>query len=262
VTFSGSMGVGCRIAGLTIQGETVGISCRDAMPTIQNCVVASPEGIAVEYWHNCSPELIDCTIVGRVEEGGDPGLVAYWRLDETQGMVAHDSEGEYDAMIVGVPLWQPEGGQIGGALLFDGADDYASAPVILDPAMGPISVFAWVKGGTPGQVILSQIGGTDWLMVVAHGCLKTDLKSAARGSKPLVSGAVIAEGNWHRVGLVWDGSNRSLYVNDVLVAEDTQQGLAACYGGVQIGCGKDAVPGTFWSGLIDDVRIYNRAVRP
>jgi len=27
------------------------------------------------------------------------------------------------------------------------------------------------------------------------------------------------------------------------------------------GAGKNLAPATFWSGLIDDVRIYNRAVR-
>jgi hypothetical protein len=29
-----------------------------------------------------------------------------------------------------------------------------------------------------------------------------------------------------------------------------------------IGCGATRTPETFWSGLIDDVRIYNRAVKP
>jgi hypothetical protein len=33
-------------------------------------------------------------------------------------------------------------------------------------------------------------------------------------------------------------------------------------GGLYIGVGKDYAPGTFFSGLIDDVRIYNRAVNP
>jgi hypothetical protein len=32
--------------------------------------------------------------------------------------------------------------------------------------------------------------------------------------------------------------------------------------GFYIGCGANLGPGTFFSGLIDDVRIYNRAVRP
>jgi len=29
-----------------------------------------------------------------------------------------------------------------------------------------------------------------------------------------------------------------------------------------IGCNSQHTPGTFWSGLIDDVRIYDRAVKP
>ena len=33
-------------------------------------------------------------------------------------------------------------------------------------------------------------------------------------------------------------------------------------GGVNIGCGKTMTPTTFFIGLIDDVRIYNRAVKP
>jgi hypothetical protein len=37
--------------------------------------------------------------------------------------------------------------------------------------------------------------------------------------------------------------------------------LAGSCGGLHIGCDKDQTPGTFWTGLIDDVRIYNRAVK-
>ncbi|MHC4440009.1 MAG: LamG-like jellyroll fold domain-containing protein [Planctomycetota bacterium] len=33
-------------------------------------------------------------------------------------------------------------------------------------------------------------------------------------------------------------------------------------GGLYIGTGKMMQPGTYFSGLIDDVRIYNRAVKP
>jgi hypothetical protein len=33
-------------------------------------------------------------------------------------------------------------------------------------------------------------------------------------------------------------------------------------GGVNIGCGTDVAPGNFFTGLIDEVRFYNRAVKP
>jgi len=61
---------------------------------------------------------------------------------------------------------------------------------------------------------------------------------------------------------VWNGSHRTLYVNDVVVAEDVQGGLEGSIDGLYVGTGKDMAPGTDWSGLIDDIRIYNRAVKP
>lgn len=70
------------------------------------------------------------------------------------------------------------------------------------------------------------------------------------------------DGNWHRIGFVWDGSNRILYVDGVAVAEDTQANLEESDDGLYIGTGKAMEPGTFWFGLIDDVRIYNRVVIP
>ena len=68
----------------------------------------------------------------------------------------------------------------------------------------------------------------------------------------------------HRVGLVWDGSYRTLYVDDIEVARDMdiQGDLEGSDGGLHIGAGKNLEPGSFWFGLIDDVRIYNRAISP
>jgi len=90
----------------------------------------------------------------------------------------------------------------------------------------------------------------------------TELKASGRGSAELLSQTVITDGNWHRIGLVWDGSHRTLYVDDIAVAEDTQTNLATSENGLYIGAGTAMEPGSFWSGLIDDVRIYNRAVTP
>jgi hypothetical protein len=194
-----------------------------------------------------------------------PGLVAYWKLDETQGNVAEDSAGDNDGTLSGEPLWQPEGGKVSGALQLDGVDDYLTTPFILNPADGRFSVFAWVKGGVPGQVIVSQIGGADWLCAdPSEGRLMTSLVPPAgrNVAQPLVSELVITDDNWHRIGFVWDGSHRRLYVDGVVVAADAQDALAGSVNGLYIGCGKAMEPGTFWFGLIDDVRIYNRAVHP
>jgi hypothetical protein len=134
---------------------------------------------------------------------------------------------------------------------------------VLNPADGALSVFAWIKGGAPGQVVVSQAGGLNWLCTdTSEGNLMTKLVSPNRQGKPLKSQTSITDGQWHRIGFVWDGLNRTLYVDDVAVAEDTQDSLESSYGGLYIGSGKGMEPDSFFSGLIDDVRIYNRAMSP
>jgi hypothetical protein len=192
----------------------------------------------------------------------DGTLAAHWRLDETEGTVALDSAGSHHAQVLGDPRWQPDGAVAGGALELDGTTLLA-AESILDPSDGPFSVFAWVNGGAPGQVIIAQNNGANWLGIDSIlGTVMSDLGSGGRFSKPLYSDAIITDATWHRVGFSWDGSNRSLYVDDILVAEDPDIGLAQCDGDLNIGCDKDMTPGLFFTGLIDDVRIYNRAVKP
>lgn len=197
----------------------------------------------------------------------DLRLLAHWMLDETEGSVAYDSAGSNDGVLIGNPVWQPTGGKVDGALQLDGIDDYVStANYILDPASQAFSVFAWIKGGAPGQVIISQIGypsGVNWLNSdPSEGSLMTELMGAGRAGRPLISKAVITDGQWHRIGFVWDGSGRRLYVDDVQVATDTQDVLKSSGGGLYIGAGSNLAPASFWSGLIDDVRIYDQAVMP
>jgi hypothetical protein len=193
----------------------------------------------------------------------DPTLIAHWALDETEGSIAYDSAGSNDAFVIGGPVWLPSGGQVDGALQLDGVDDCVITDSIRNPAEGALSVFVWVRVSVPGQVVLSQIGRENWLCTdSSEGNLMTELKSAGRDGCSLISETAITDGNWHRIGLVWDGSNRTLYVDDVVVAEDTQDSLTGSDSGLYIGSGKGMESGNYWSGLIDDVRIYNRAIRP
>jgi hypothetical protein len=200
------------------------------------------------------------------EEVNDPTLVAHWPLDEAVGTFSYDNTGVNDAFVIGGAAWQPNAGQVDGALELNGVDGCAIAGFVLNPANGPFSVFAWINGGAPGQVVLSQLNGANWMAADPDlGCLMTELMPPAVGRftpQPLKSESVITDGQWHRIGFVWDGVNRALYVDDILVAEDTQANLQGSDSGLYIGTGKAMESGTYWSGLIDDVRIYNRAVRP
>jgi hypothetical protein len=192
-------------------------------------------------------------------------LIAYWKLDEIEGTIAEDSVGDKDGTLNGEPLWQPADGKVGGALQLDGIDDYVSTPFILDPAKGSFSAFAWIKSDAPGQVIISQTGslGGTWLGTnSSEGKLMTGLSDVFFGA--LESESVITDSQWHHVGLVYDSaSHRHLYVDGVEANVDS--GYVAGMpsdGGLYIGAAKDLDANSFFSGLIDDVRIYNRAVIP
>ncbi len=54
----------------------------------------------------------------------------------------------------------------------------------------------------------------------------------------------------------------NLYVDDVHIAMDNQSSLSGSTGGLVIGVGQGNQADSFWSGMIDDVRIYNRVVTP
>jgi hypothetical protein len=200
------------------------------------------------------------------EDLDDSTLAAHWALDEAEGTVAVDSiseNGYSNGYALGNPLWQPNGGIVDGAIQLDGVDDYIITAPVLNPANGPFSVLAWIKGGAAGQTIISEPGGVNWLSTdPLDGTLVTELTSAGRSGTPLLSETVITDGDWHRIGLVWDGSFRTLFVDSTAMAQDMQDGLGDSDNGLYIGTGNAMEPGTFWSGMIDDVRIYNRVVIP
>jgi hypothetical protein len=144
----------------------------------------------------------------------DYRLLAHWKLDEAAGSIAKDSIADHDGTLHGNPLWQPAGGKVGGALEFDGVDDYVSTPFVLNPQDGAFSVFVWIKTGAEGQVIISQSDGSvgpgaTWLGTdESAGKLMTGLMSP---QPSLRSESVITDGQWHHIALVWDGSLRYLY---------------------------------------------------
>jgi len=198
-------------------------------------------------------------------------FVAYWKLDEEEGDIAYNSIDDNHGILSGNPTWQPDSGQVAGALELDGTNDYISTDFVLNPSDGPYSVFAWIKGGAPGQVIISQsdgIGtGATWLgMDALGGNLMTGLRPPGTRSPtpPMVSDFVITDGQWHHVGIVVTSHGvRNLYADGMRVAADTQGvNLPSSNGGLYFGTSKTLDADTFFSGLIDDVRIYNKALSP
>ena len=196
-------------------------------------------------------------------------LIGYWKLDEVEGGTAHNSIDDNHGILSGDPAWQPDSGQVAGTLQFDGINDHVITDFVLNPAGGAFSVFAWIQGGAPGQVIISQADGTGtgetWLGAdTLDGNLMTGLRPPGSRSPtpPMVSDFVITDGQWHHVGIVVTANGvRNLYADGIRVAHDTQGvNLPSSNGNMYFGTDKNLDVTSLFSGLIDDVRIYDVAL--
>ena len=242
----------------------------------------------IEYWHTDEPfydiapppsgdgivDVQDLILLSEhlFEEIFPRELIGYWKLDEAEGNIAHNSIVDNHGIPSGNPTWQPDSGQVAGTLEFDGIDDYVETGFVLNPTDGTFSVFAWIKGGAPGQVIISQTDGIDgigtgetWLgMDALGGNLMTGLRppDGRSPTPPMVSDFVITDDQWHHVGIVIaEHGVRNLYADGMRVASDTKGVvLPSSNGGLYFGTGKTLDAATFFSGLIDDIRIYDVAL--
>lgn len=247
----------------------------DGIVNLVDFAVASRQWLAPESAFDVAPAVAD-GVFSYADLAGlgnywlrSPGLIAHWLFDETEGTVAGDRLGLFDGTANGSPVWRPQGGKLDGALEFDGVDDYVATGNVLSPASGPFTVFAWVKGDQPGGAILAQadpsVSSPIWLSTnAATGALMTSLTDGGRVTVPLISTTTVTDGAWHEVRLVWDGSLRCLYVDGREVAADTRKlaKLRHSTAGLYFGASGSLSPAAFWRGLIDDVRIYNRAIKP
>jgi hypothetical protein len=192
-------------------------------------------------------------------------LVAYWKLDETNGSVAYDSSGNgLDGTLYGDPQWQPSGGIVYGALDFDGIDDYVDCgnEPIFDIASNEMAVSAWVtirSCTNAWQVIVSKgeyawrlsthnmeprfhFGVTWWQSTDTYG----------------ISGETsVGFDEWHHVTGSFDGRNINIYLDGLLDGNTTTtEPIGISEDNVLIGNNPwDLI--RFWDGLIDDVRIYD-----
>jgi Tol biopolymer transport system component len=243
-------------------------------------VDADDMSIMVHYWGQNEPlcdigpmpwgdGIVDAQDLIVLSKHLAPGLkaVAHWKLDETARTIAHDSIGSSDATVMGDATWRPEGGLIDGALEFDGVDDHVATDFISDPKVGPVRVVCWVRTDVAGGVIVSQkpgaAFGSTWLATdPADGTLMTEMMFPF---PPLYSTALVANGQWHEVTAEWDGTYRRLWADNQEVARDPLSMALPPFswnGTFIIGAGASLGPDTFFTGLIDDVRIYNRAISP
>ena len=194
-------------------------------------------------------------------------IVAY-SFDEGSGTTAADTSGNNNnAALVNGPIWTA--GHSGLALNFDGIADYVNAGNIAAlNGLTAVTVSAWVKGSVDALSPDAVIVGKDqaFAMVVVADTAMFALKSGDSWYSSPFSITSVDDGKFHFLTGVYDGTTLRIYVDGVqegshniggltLNASLTNLEVASCAGG------PDCDPsGEMWSGVIDDVRVYNRAL--
>jgi hypothetical protein len=188
------------------------------------------------------------------------------------------------------------GGKIGRALSFDGINDWVT---VLDTATTPVTtpsspldlttgmtLEAWVKPAVTAPATVQA--GWDTVMMKERGAAGAGLLSYAlyaHDGAPQAGGFAGPAGYlrvdpvltttdqgvrgavhtalplnvWTHIATTYDGTNMRFYINGALVGTKAQTGsITRANGPLRIGGNLSS--GEFFQGLIDEVRVYNRAL--
>ncbi len=195
------------------------------------------------------------------------GLVARWTFDESTGSIAADTSGNgNEGTLQGNPTWQPSGGKIKGALLFDGEGDFVK--VANEPRFdfaGQVTIAAWIKVNQldkEWQAIVTK-GDSAWRLQRNRNLGSLELACTGLkvpGNSPyggLYGQKSVNDGQWHHVAGVYDGEKMYLYVDGAVDVSQTASGAISTNNEpVYIGENSE-MTGRCWNGLIDEVRVYN-----
>ncbi len=199
----------------------------------------------------------------------DPSLVGWWRLDDGTGTIAADSSGNgNDGEFVGAPTWVA--GLIGQAVHFDGDNDWIEVPhndiLTVD---NEVTVAAWVMpeqlddGGSGYQGIITKGNAVRSysLYTRTNGTMHFSTTSGGAFIGSGSTGAAVLD-EWNHLSAQVKGGVHYYFINGLPAGSGgsginlpgTDDGDAVRIGNSHEGSGRR------FGGIIDDVRIYNRAL--
>jgi hypothetical protein len=193
-----------------------------------------------------------------------PGLVAAFGFNEGAGSSVADASPEGNAGSVSGAAWDAAG-RFGGALSFDGVNDRVTVPddasLDLTDAM---TLEAWVRptsssGWRTALLKEHPPAAHAYALFASDGArprgeiFNSSSYFVAGGSGPLATNA------WTHLAATLSGGGLRLYVNGNLANTSAAPGTLPNTGG-PLRIGGNAMWGEYFAGLIDEVRVYNRAL--
>jgi PKD repeat protein len=195
------------------------------------------------------------------------GLVAAYGFDEGVGTAAGDISGNRNNGVVNGATWSTSG-RFGNALSFGSSSMVTIADsASLDLTSG-MTLEAWVNPSSLNSswknVIFKPNGNpsTTNPSYLLQGCSPSASAPSVYinpTTSNLAAPSALPVNTWSHIAATYDGATLRFFVNGLLVATRPQTGaITASTDGLSIG--GNAYSGQNWSGLIDEVRVYNRAL--
>ena len=190
------------------------------------------------------------------------GLIAHYKFDETSGTTATDSSGSGNTgTLNGMTGSEWTTGKVGGALSFDGTNDYMSTASLYlnivpytisaffksDVSSGERSIVYTDRGGRFGNSIILGYGNGDNTIDVQYHNGWTDFA------------ATYTANTWYHVAATYETGLISLYLDGVFIGNKAAG--SAVGDGSTVGVGRHNSGDPQWfDGVIDEVRIYDHVL--
>jgi hypothetical protein len=196
------------------------------------------------------------------------GLMSWWPGDGNANDVVGANHGTLQNGVTFSP------GMVAQAFSFDGVDDYVQFADIFDGLNGGFTLDAWIRTTsiTGNKAIIAKYwttGGSWVIRTNESDPGKVDFTVCSPSCESLadavqlISTSNVNDGAWHFVAATFDGTTQLLYVDGELEASaiNTNPSWADnhhfCIGSF---CDPSGNSFLSFSGLIDEVEIYNRAL--
>ena len=204
-------------------------------------------------------------VTAMVASGPPGGLVAAYGFDEGSGTTTADRSAYGNSGALSNATWSTAG-KFGNALSFNGTNARVDVndSNSLDVTSG-MTLEAWVKPSVSNSsfrtaILKEQPGQLVYALYTSTNTGQPDGEAVIGSSNRSVSGSTaLTAGAWSHVAATYEGSTLRLYVNGTQVSQLAVSGsIATSNGALRIG--GNSIWGEYFSGLIDEVRIYNRAL--
>lgn len=198
---------------------------------------------------------------------GDTSLKGWWTFQEGTGSSAYDYSGNsntanWQGTQAGTSGYYSAGYVGPWAGTFDGSDNYVvtgGAPSLNIYGTPAMSVALWVKrssSGSLGQLFVNPGYGSGVDFEITVNVIANNIKMTKFGVVDIyINNCLPTDTNWHQFVGVWSSTGTYIYV------DGSETGSSSDTSNIASNSNSVAVLGsTTWSGLIDDERVYSRAL--